>query len=71
MANTAKQTPIPTEFAGSGATRSESEIAFVLKRAKWRQGPEVLRALASGEASPPETAPRAPATAPRQRAKNR
>jgi hypothetical protein len=66
MANTAKETP-----TRSHATRSDSEIAFVLRRAKWRQGPEVLRALAGADTSAPEAKPLKPAKAPRQRAKDR
>ena len=70
MANTAKEMPTPTR---SDQTRSDSEIAFVLRRAKWRQGPEVLRALAGADTSAPEAAPREPqpAKAARKRAKGR
>lgn len=56
MANTAND--MPTQ------TRSASEIAFVLRQAKHRRGPEVLRDLARAEnepqPAPPETKPRAP-----------
>jgi hypothetical protein len=31
------------------ANRSASEIAFVLRRAKWRRGPEVLRDVARAQ----------------------
>jgi hypothetical protein len=38
------------------ANRADSEIDFVLRRAKWRRGPEILRDLAraqSAEKLPP------------------
>ena len=41
MANTAKD--MPTQ------NRSASEIDFVLRSAKWRKGPEVLRDMARAE----------------------
>jgi hypothetical protein len=45
MAKSAQERP--------AADRSASEIAFVLRRAKWRHGPAVLRDLARSEAEPP------------------
>ena len=36
--------------------RSASEIGFVLRRAKWRSGPEVLRDIARADAEPLEIA---------------
>lgn len=44
MANTANDMP--------AQTRSASEIDFVLRRAKWRKGPDVLRDMARGESEP-------------------
>jgi hypothetical protein len=45
------------------ANRSASEIDFVLRRAKWRQGPEVTRDLArahrDGDAAPKDMPERA------------
>ena len=62
-----------TEREMPSANRSASEIDFVLRRAKWRQGPEVTRDLARAQrdagAAPEENAARSkPARkAPRQR----
>lgn len=36
------------------ATRPASEIAFVLRRAKWRHGPDVLRDVARAQAAAEE-----------------
>jgi hypothetical protein len=56
MANTAKD--MPTQ------NRSASEIDFVLRQAKHRRGPEVLRDLARADTepqpAPTEREPRAP-----------
>jgi len=41
MANTERELP--------AANRSASEIDFVLRRAKWRHGPEVTRDLARAQ----------------------
>jgi len=38
------------------ATRAESEIDFVLRRAKWRSGPEVLRDVARAQSAAGESA---------------
>jgi hypothetical protein len=55
MANTERDMP--------AANRSASEIDFVLRRAKWRRGPEVTRDLArakrAAEAEPDEASARA------------
>ena len=44
------------------ATRSASEIAYVLRRAKWRRGPDVLRDMAkattAAEDAPAGASPR-------------
>jgi hypothetical protein len=50
------------ERDGPAANRADSEIEFLLRRAKWRRGPEVLRdvsrARAAIEDAKAEPAPR-------------
>lgn len=56
------------------ANRTDSEIDFVLRRAKWRRGPEMLRDLARAQAAAKGDSPiRAPAKreAPRKRSPGR
>ena len=60
MANTAND--MPTQ------NRSASEIDFVLRRAKHRRGPEVLRDLARAES---ESQPARPETKPRARGRSK
>jgi len=48
------------------AQRSASEIEFVLRRAKWRRGPEVLRDLARAEADLPSRSEEKKRRAPRR-----
>lgn len=52
-----------TDRDTSSGTRSASEIAYVLRRAKWRRGPDVLRDMAKGTPG----AENAPAEAPLRR----
>lgn len=42
------------------ATRAGSEIDFVLRRAKWRRGPEVLRDVARAQSAAGEGAEHEP-----------
>jgi hypothetical protein len=43
MANTDRDLP--------AANRADSEIAFMLRRTKWRRGPDVLRDVARAEST--------------------
>lgn len=45
------------------ANRAASEIDFVLRRAKWRRGPEVLRDVARAQGAAAESAEGEPARA--------
>lgn len=58
------------ESENSGNTRSASEIGFVLRRAKRKSGPEMLRhvAMAKAVGDGPSTSPAKP-TRPRSRKK--
>lgn len=58
-----------TEHDMPAANRADSEIDFVLRRAKWRSGPDVLRDLARAQADDAEAgpAPAATRTSPRKR----
>ena len=49
------------------ATRPASEIAFVLRRAKWRRGPDVLRDLSRAQSAGDEARADPKAKGPKRR----